>query len=317
MFVWEKKGRIFDPTGRAEWMQSHAQIPYVLDLGDRLRIYFTCRPDPKVTAGPTAVTAFADFEKEEPFKLIEIAENPVIELGGPGDFDQFGIMPGSIVKIPGTDDLRLYYAGWMRLEGVPYKWQIGMAVSLDGGVTFQRHSKGPILGTDRDDPYLQGCPRVERFNDEWVMFYISGTEWTAVDGRFESVYIMRRATSKDGIHWTRDSGGAIPTIVDRECQASATCVELDGHHHMFFTYRHGIDFRNPTRGYRIGHAVSTDLCEWSRRDAEMTIDVSDEGWDSEMVCYPQVVKLGDDHFMFYCGNEFGHSGFGYAKLARG
>lgn len=314
MLVWEKKGRIFDPTGRAEWMQSHAQIPYVLTLGDRLRIYFTCRPDPEATAGTTALTGFADFEKNEPFKLIEIAENPVIELGGPGDFDQHGIMPGSIVEIPGTNELRLYYAGWMRLEGVPYKWQIGMAVSHDGGVTFQRHSRGPILGADCDDPYLQGCPRVNWFRNEWVMFYISGTQWTAVDDGFESVYTMRRATSKDGIHWTRESGEVIPTIVDRECQASATWVEIDGLQHMFFTYRHGIDFRNPTRGYRVGHAVSTDLRRWTRKDEEMMIDVSDEGWDSEMVCYPHVVRIGNDCFMFYSGNQFGQGGFGYAKL---
>jgi hypothetical protein len=34
-----------------------------------------------------------------------------------------------------------------------------------------------------------------------------------------------------------------------------------------------------------------------------------------MVCYPYVLKHKDTYFMFYNGNGFGASGFGFATLS--
>ena len=44
------------------------------------------------------------------------------------------------------------------------------------------------------------------------------------------------------------------------------------------------------------------------------IDVSSEGWDSEMIEYPHVFEHQGAKYMFYNGNKFGQSGFGYAQL---
>ena len=33
-----------------------------------------------------------------------------------------------------------------------------------------------------------------------------------------------------------------------------------------------------------------------------------------MICYPNVIKVKDKLYMFYNGNGFGQSGFGYAEL---
>ena len=62
---WNKLGKIFDPADhRTQWMFSYSQNPNVLELEDRLRIYFTCRP-PKDSIGETvSITAFADFENK-------------------------------------------------------------------------------------------------------------------------------------------------------------------------------------------------------------------------------------------------------------
>ena len=46
------------------------------------------------------------------------------------------------------------------------------------------------------------------------------------------------------------------------------------------------------------------------------IDVSKDGWDSEMLCYPHVFKCDDNIFMLYNGNQFGRYGFGLAVLDR-
>lgn len=314
--VWRKVGPVFDPRARFDWMQGYAQNPNALDLGDRLRVYFTCRPPRGEDGSMVSLTAFVDLDREDPSRVLYVHDRPVLELGGPGDFDQFGIMPGSIVEVPETGEIRLYYVGWTRMVSVPYKWSIGMATSTDGGVTFRKHGVGPIVTSSPEEPYLQACPRVwRRGPDRWEMWYQSGIAWNDHGGHMESEYVTMRATSRDGIRWERDGRQVIPSVVPHECQTSASVFEADGVYRMLFSYRHGIDFRNRANGYRIGHAWSTDLRTWTRDDALGGLDVSPEGWDSEMVCYPHVVRVGERTLLFYCGDYFGRDGFGYAELA--
>ena len=40
-----------------------------------------------------------------------------------------------------------------------------------------------------------------------------------------------------------------------------------------------------------------------------------EGWDSEMMEYAHVIQYHGTKYMFYNGNKFGHSGFGFAELS--
>jgi len=119
------------------------------------------------------------------------------------------------------------------------------------------------------------------------------------------------------VNWLRNEGAQI--IDDRiganECQALPSVVEFAGRHHMYFCYRHSYDFRtNRNRGYRIGHAHSNDLLTWTRDDESPGIDVSPDGWDSDMLCYPHVFKCDDNIYLLYNGNEFGRYGFGLAVL---
>lgn len=310
---WKKMGKIFDPTNRFDWMVSHAQNPNALLLNDRIRIYFTCRPKPD-EYGFVSFIGFADFTTDGNFELIDVSENPVIELGGKGDFDEFGTMPGSIIQHPDKDEVWLYYVGWTRMQSVPYKWQNGLAISTDSGKSFNKYDDGPIMGPISFDPYLQACPRVQIIDGTWLMYYNSGTKWNEVDSKMESVYITRKAISNDGVHWERFKPEAFPTIVEDECQTSASLFKLNDSWHVVFSYRYGIDFRKKDRGYRIGHAISKDLLTWERKDKELNFTISDKGWDSEMVCYPHVFDFNNETFMLYCGNGFGKEGFGIAKL---
>jgi hypothetical protein len=313
---WKKHGRIFEPSQhKSLWLQNYSQNPNVIELEDRLRIYFTSRPERDSVGNHVSVTMYADFEKQEPFKLIDVASNPVLNLGGVGDFDQFGVMPGSIIERGDRGEIWLYYVGWTRMHSVPYKWSNGLAISKDNGVTFERYSKGPIMASTFNDPYLQACPRVMRVGDnKFVMWYNSGTEWNLSNGHYESVYITRYATSTDGIHWSENNQQVIPTRVEKECQTSSSFISFSNKNHMFFSYRHGLNFRNRENGYRIGYAYGNDFVNWVRADELSDLTVSESGWDSEMVCYPHVVNLNNKIYMFYCGNNFGQNGFGVAEL---
>jgi len=121
------------------------------------------------------------------------------------------------------------------------------------------------------------------------------------------------------VDWTRDEG--VQIIPDRlgpdEAQALPSVVEIDGAFHMVFCYRETADFRtNPAHGYRLGHAVSTDLATWTRADDDLALTGDTGDWDSEMQCYPHVYEHDDRVYLLYNGNEFGRYGFGAAVLER-
>jgi predicted GH43/DUF377 family glycosyl hydrolase len=312
-FLWQKKGRIFCPDGRHPWMMSHAQNPCSLVLDDRIRVYFTCRPKPDAKGLFASLTTFVEIDRNDPLKVLTVNDRPLMELGGLGAFDQFGCMPGAVLRV--GDEVWMYYVGWMRCEGAPYSHAIGLAISRDGGVTFKRYAEGPVIARRPNEPFLQNSPFVLLVDGRFHMWYSSGTRWLIDNGRPESVYILMYATSEDGINWVRDGIPIVETITPNECQTNPSILWYGDRYHMWFCYREGTDFRNSERGYRIGYATSDDLRNWNRQDELSVLEPSASGWDSEMVCYPNVFPKDKELWMFYSGNHFGRDGFGLATTS--
>lgn len=313
MFKWNKKGLIFSPSNHHPWMYSHAQCPFPLDFGDFIRVYFSTRENYQNNMC-RAYGGFVDLDKNNLKNIIRISSEPLMDLGGIGEFDEFGSMPNSIIR---NDDGKyyLYYCGWTRGISTPYSWEIGIAESIDGE-KFTKIGKGPIIGPALHEPYLHACPITYRFDKKTIhMFYLSGVRWLKDEEKMESQYVLMHATSKNGIDWIRDSKPIIDPKVEHESQTSAAIIKLKNKYHMIFSYRYGLNFRtNKTKGYRIGYASSDDLINWTRDDTKAGIDISSSGWDSEAIAYPHISKINDKYTMFYCGNNFGKEGFGYAEL---
>lgn len=293
-------------------MHSHAQCPFPLDFGDFVRVYFATREQYQNNMC-RAYGGFVDLDKNDLKKIINVSSEPLMDLGGIGEFDEFGSMPISVVKHNG--EYYLYYVGWSRGFSTPYDWEIGFAKSNDGA-RFKKIGKGPLIGPTMDEPYLNSTPVVYKFaEDNWHMFYHTGVQWIKGEDKLESQYVIKHAVSKDGINWDRNSKPIIPLKVKNECQTTPALMELNGKYHVFFCYREGLDFRyNKEKAYRIGYACSDDLINWERDDSKAGIDVSESGWDSEMIEYPHITKINNKYIMFYCGNHFGKDGFGYAEL---
>jgi hypothetical protein len=306
---WRKQGLIFSPSGEFGWMNSHAQVPTVLPLADRLRIFFATRPKPGLT-----LPAFVDVDRHDPRRIIALNPEPLLPTGEPGTFDADGVMPSCVVR--DGNDVLMYYSGWSRLGGAaPYNNATGLAISRDDGLTFSRVFAGPILDRAPEEPWSATSPAVVRTaKDNWRMWYSSGTGWVDIDGKLEHVYVLKSSVSRDGTHWARDGRPIVPTHGDHEAQTRPTLINIDSHWHMWFSFRGSIGFRSSGQTYRIGYATSRDLASWQRDDEQSGITVSDDGWDSQMLCYPDVVKVGERVMLFYNGNGFGESGFGFATL---
>lgn len=305
---------IFSPAmiSGVSWLKEFAQAPSVLVLDDIVRFYFSCRPH-AINGQYVSYSAYVDMERHDLKKIRSIATQPIIELGGIGHFDEYGIYPVSVIKH--NDELRAYYGGWTRCESVPFNVAIGCAVSHDDGVTFQKYGDGPVLGFSPAEPFVLSGPKIRYFNDKWYLFYIAGCKWKMVDGRAEPVYKIRMATSYDGLSWVRFNRNIIENVLeDDEAQASPDVFFSNGLYHMFFCYRYSSHYRGKEKGYRIGYAYSIDLEHWIRDDKRVGIDISDTGWDSEMISYPHVFSVDGKTYMAYLGNQVGRHGFGLAEL---
>lgn len=294
-------------------MHAFAQAPATLVFDTFVRVYFSCRPQPDANGQYVSRAAYVDLNRANLSEIVGLAERPVMDLGGRGTFDEFGTYPMSVIRH--EDEIRAYYGGWTRCASVPFDVAIGYAISRDEGLTFKKQGRGPVLAAGLHEPFVISGPKIRRFGARWYLWYIAGTKWIPNEGRPEPVYRIRMASSDDGLHWKRFDRELIPTRLEAdECQASPDVIFANGTYHMFFCYRYSLGYRGRDRGYRIGYASSTDLDDWVRDDSKAGIDVSDEGWDSEMISYPHVFELDGKTLMLYLGNEVGRHGFGLAEL---
>jgi len=308
---WVKKGVIFAPDNNFPWMRTHASLPVADPLNEEvLRIYFGTRD----TEGLSHI-GYVDVEAGNPSKIIAVSEKPVLPLGRLGTFDDRGIMPSWIVR---QGERRfLYYIGWNPEVSVSYRLSIGLAISEDGGQTFTKYSEGPVCDRSADEPFFNTAPCVVAEGKTWRMWYVSCTGWEVVNDRTEPRYHIKYAESADGIHWRKT--GHVCLDYDQFTPAfGRPCVyQVDQGFRMFYSYRSLKDYRtDPSQSYRLGYAESDDGLRWTRKDADVGIDRSVTGWDSEMIEYCSLYEHKGRQFMLYNGNGFGRSGFGYAELER-
>jgi hypothetical protein len=315
---WKKLGQIFNPSQHKlpNGCVAYAQSPQALVFDDFVRIYFSTRSvDPK-NGKYLSHIAFVDMRKNLR-DVICVSNKTVIPLGELGCFDEHGIFPMSVMRH--GDAVYGYTCGWNRRVSVSVDTAIGLAISNDNGLTFQRMGQGPVLAASPQEPYLIGDGFVKVVNGVFHMWYIFGTGWGKFsdDSAPDRTYKIGHAVSSDGISWIKEEARQIiaDTLGPTESQALPTVIEISGRHHMFFCFRQSSDFRtNKDRGYRIGHAWTDDLWNWTRDDDNPRLDVSPGEWDADMLCYPHVFACDEKVYLLYNGNEFGRAGFGLAVL---
>jgi hypothetical protein len=315
---WRKLGKVFDPTlvDLPSGCVQFAQAPQALVFADFVRVFFSTRSIEARTGKYLSHIAFVDMDKSLR-NILRVSSDVVIPLGELGCFDEHGIFPMSVLRHEAQ--VYGYTCGWSRRVSVSVETAIGLAISRDDGVTFERVGSGPVLAASLREPFLVGDGFVRVIGGMFHMWYIFGTAWKEFtpSGSPDRTYKIGHAMSADGVEWVKEEGRQI--VSDRlgpdESQALPSVIEIAGRYHMFFCYRESFDFRTDTaRGYRIGHAVSEDLSDWVRDDGAPLLEGGPEDWDREMQCYPHIFESDGSVFLLYNGNEFGRLGFGAAVL---
>lgn len=298
---WKKKGLIIEPQNKYEWWSSHAAVPVADKIGDdTYRVYFNGR-----NTQNKSQTGYAEININNPECLISLTTKPILRLGKIGCFDDSGVMISCIVHH--NNEQYLYFSGWNIGVSVPFRNSIGLAISHDNGQSFIKYSDGPIMDRSVHDPFFATNPFVLVESGIWRMWYISCVDWKFDKNGSRHCYHIKYAESTDGIQWLRDGIICIDFKSDKEYAISRPCIVKDnGLYKMWYSYRGD--------HYRIGYAESGDGIVWQRMDERAGIEVSDTGWDSEMVEYAFVFNNKGRHFMLYNGNDFGRTGIGIAEL---
>jgi predicted GH43/DUF377 family glycosyl hydrolase len=299
---WEKLGLLLEPDKDREWLATRAGASCVvpIDKNGLFRVYITGKDyNNRSRIG----IAFLDLNTLE---LSDVSENPVIDLGERGTFDENGTSYPFV--LPRDKTYFMYYVGWVVGVQVPWYNGLGLAISSDG-VNFNKFSKAPLLERDQTD-YL-GIGSMCILEDQGIlkMWYSRFESWGKNNYDHKHYYHIKYAESLDGLKWNRFDKICID-FKDKTFEyaiAKPSVLKLNGRYYMWYSYR--------GNAYAIGFAVSDDGKTWRRYDELAGIEYSREGWDSEMQCYAYVFEYGDKIWMLYNGNNYGSSGLGLASLS--
>lgn len=302
---WNKLGQVYQSTGNWGWNQKSAGIPTVhyRPGADKIRVYYYAMDEHN-----DGRISYVDVAADDPRRVLYAHPKPILDIGERGSFDDSGVCPSCLVTV--GDRLYLYYLGVQRTEKF-HPYFAGLAISQDGGQSFRKVSRVPILERTEQEPFLRSACSVilDPAKKTFRMWYVSSNEMCVVNGKNYPRYAIRHAQSTDGIKWQTTPEVAVALRGEDEFGLGRPWVI-----HENGIFRMWYSIRSKVAPYRIGYAESRDGFTWDRLDNLDGLERSASGWDSEMICYPSLVDVADKRYLFFNGNGHGASGFGVAQL---
>lgn len=301
MRVWKKLGLLYKPPalGRSAKLLTHTANPLPVLIGGNIyRIFYSGRDaDNRSSVGAVdidIVTRDVVKEHTEPFFI----------HGDGTSFYGAGVSIGNCYEVDGTT--YMLFMGWQNVPGHHWRGDIGRLI-LTPDLSLSIAQQGPFMTSDVIDPISLSYPWVMHNQDGgYHMWYGSTDAWDGGNG--EMIHLIKYASSANGHDWTKH-GLSVPfTLGIAQAFSRPTVVRNpNGSLEMWFSYRSGSG-----ETYRIGHAenASGNGNAWVRTHDD--IEVSDEGWDSQMIEYPYVLDHDGKRYMLYNGNGYGATGFGLA-----
>ena len=182
-------------------------------------------------------------------------------------------------------------------------------MSDDGGLTFRRHSRVPVLDRTDGEHFFRVIHSVIKEKNRWRVWYGAGSEFVNEGSYTYPRYNVRYTESQDGVTFPPSGRVCVDMCKPGEYRVGRPYViRMDDRYRMFYGKATIAD------NYRLGYAESPDGTQWTRLDDQLGLEPSVSGWDSQMTCYPAVVTCAGKTYMFYNGNNYGRDGFGLAEL---
>jgi hypothetical protein len=304
---WQKKGFICSSESfDLPWYKKNTMVPlpYLIDAGC-LRIFVTMCDSQNVGR-----IGYIDVNPNNPSSIIDYSKQPILDIGEPGSFSDNGVLTSSLLELDGK--LYLYYSAYQSCEKIPYLIFSGVAISEDRGRTFTNLSRAPILDRVNGEIFVRSSPSVLKVPDGFKVWYSSdsGQGWIDGGSKARPCYDMKHIVTSSPTDWPRIQG-TISIALQNEDEHGITKATFWRENGLYKTI---YAIRSLSKGYRLGYAESFDGIQFERKDDQVGIDVSDTGWDSEMITFPERYSHQGRTFLFYCGNHYGMAGMGYAEL---
>jgi hypothetical protein len=301
---WIKKGLVYGPDQRMPWANHSALTPTPIRKDETtIRVFAGFRD----LAGVSRI-GYVDLQADNPSIIKGISKTPVLDIGDPGTFDDNGVILGDVIRI--GDVVRMYYVGFQLVEKVKFLAFSGLAESHDGGDTFTRVCRAPILDRSDEGLYFNAIHSVLVEGGLWKVWGGVGNEWEKLkDGAYPR-YTTRYYESPDGLNFPKTGTACFDYKFNEYRIGRPRVYKKDDIYQMFFTVG------TKDKGYFPGYAESVDGKSWQRMDHKIGIGLSETGWDSGMLCYPSLIDYQNRTYMFYNGNNYGYDGFGYAELSQ-
>lgn len=312
--TWERDPRNpILPPRPGEVDSNRCMNPWVLRQGDEYHLYYSGGDKAGAQRIIQATAAVDDVGKWQ-------RSEPLFATGEPGAFDfRWCVLP-HVVPQQDRPWLLFYTGNAGRGTGLSAFPGIGLALGA-GGQNWQRAEHSPVLAPsgeagDGDAIGIAGGSVLEvklpGGKTQW-RFYYTGCPTIGSPLPLNQQKTICLAVSDDGLHWQKQ-GMLMIRDPERDYENIAVAGPVvqqqpDGTFSMWYSAigtRWGY--------YSICYAESDDGLHW-RRGAKYGDNLQltpGQGWESQMVEYPTVIREGDHLRMFYCGNGYGNTGIGTA-----
>lgn len=302
---WNKKGFICSSeTFDLDWYKKNTMVPVPHPIdNERLRLFVTmCDSDNVGRVG------YVDVDINNPSKILAVSKKPVLDVGPAGYFDDCGVLPSCLFNENGK--LYMFYSAYQRHAKIPYSILTGLAVSHDNGESFEKVQQSPILERKDGEMFIRSAAFCIKVQDTYRIYYSSGNTWTHNSKKDVPAYCLKAIETKDILNWNDSKPISIFELENDEYGLTTPNVYVESG-----IYKMTYSIRSISKGYRIGYAESSDGIHWERKDNQLDLEVSQTGWDSEMICFGNTQTVSDKKYLFYCGNNYGVAGMGYAELS--
>lgn len=228
------------------------------------------------------------------------ASNPVLSIGA--NWESYQVGQPIVIKVESA-----YHMWYYGSTGLGTNARIGHATS-NNGIIWTKDPLNPVLTpTVPWEGSNVEHPTVILDSGMYKMWY-SG--WDGSNWR------IGYAISTDGTIWTKYAINPVLNLGlaeswDDFSVQGASMIKDENIHRMWYTGCDGLK-------QRIGHAVSPDSINWTKRAVNPVLDIGKSGeWNSYDVYSPSVLKEDNVYKMWYTGNDGVNSRIGYAWSSDG